>query len=277
MKRLLFCFLFSGCFFPGFCQSTSEELEKAYAPFLSKTPLELVLQMKVTDSRDQELTQYIEPTELLQSIFAGFQNAEMENGLFDAINPAACNLDIQFYNLYRSTSGNLFFKANLKWELEKGDFLHENSEGVITLDTVIGSTTISKFLKSDRKEVFVKKFNAKIMGEIKAAIHKNARKQASSLYKVNAFGKYLIPSQRPDEHLLAEQAALNGIANASANMMGFTISSETTVKDFGDVTDIISKKFSGELKSYRILNEYNYKTVDGYFCTIVSFIIKSNK
>lgn len=266
--HLIFISLFWGS--KADCQPTSSELEVEYAELISKKNIHLALTLNIYDKR------FVGGKKLLplnglsvtisNKIEENFPNADSVN--FKSI----CEADVDYYDFYLSTTKNLFFKAFVKWHVERGNYLKQDIIGQVSLDTLIGK----KSLKNIDIPSITRAMNYKIANKIIQDIWQEVKKQKIEIYKIVAFAKYLIPPHTNlDNNNLAELAALQGIAQSSAETLGFAITNETKIVDFGDVTDVVSRKFNGEVMSYKILREFDRKSKDGYFCTIVSFIIKS--
>lgn len=273
MKRIFCAHLILLILFLGLkanCQPTASELEVEYAELISKKNLHLALALNMYDKRFVGNKKLLPLNELSISVSnqieENFPNA-------DSLNlKLTCEVDVDYYDFYLSTTKNLFFKAFVKWHIERGNYLKQDIIGQVSLDTLIGK----KSLKEIDIPSVIRAMNHKIANKIIQGIWQEVKKQKIEIYKIVTFAKYLIPTQTNiDNNNLAELAALQGIAQSSAETLGFAITNETKIVDFGDVTDVVSRKFNGEVMSYKILREFDRKSKDGYFCTIVSFIIKS--
>jgi hypothetical protein len=273
MKRIFFAHLILFPLFWGSkatCQLMASELEVEYAKLISKKNLQLELTLNINDKRFVGNQNLLPLNDLSMSVSnrieENFTNA-------DSLNlKSICEVDVDYYDFYLSTTKNLFFKAFVKWHIERGNYLKQDIVGQVSLDTLIGK----KSLRNIDIPSVTRAMNHKIASRIIQGVLQEVKKQKIEMYKIVAFAKYLIPPQTNlDNNSLAELAALQGIAQSSAETLGFAISNETKIVDFGDVTDVVSRKFNGEVISYEILREFDRKSKDGYFCTIVSFIIKS--
>lgn len=288
-KQILFIFCFSPLFLIAQQDVSnsvgSEKYENILKGIETISEINSICKVKLIDKRLYDQNK-VDLNKINQYILKSFTNTEFDIDLEDdietiknnsQIKPVIVTVLVEYLNYFQSNYDNLYLKAIIKVQIERGSFLTSNSSFDVTSEINLPKNKVQQLSKPKYQEVFNKaedellnKVNEQFANNLKQKLKESIIK----LYRVVTYGKAKLEEKNMEK--TKALAVNNALIGATTKVFGFKISSETSIVDMGAVTDVVNQTTEGRIVEYSIDNTFNKSTNDGYYFTVVKSILKSN-
>lgn len=266
-------------------KSQTELSSESYESILKENEkieeIKAICRIKVSDKRLYQNNK-IDLVKINNALIKSFTEAdielqtEIEDGEFP-IKPIVLNVKVEYCNYFESNYDNLYLKAIIKVEMEKGGFLLNDYKFDLLSEVHLPKNKVSQIGKVKYQAVFEsaeKQLLQDVSVQFKEKTTEKLKQSLLRIYSVTSFGKTIYDNSNIDK--TKALATNDALMRATSKVFGFKISSETTIVDLGAVTDVVNQSSEGRVIQYSIEPSYSKITSDGYYYILVNSMLKSN-